>query len=103
MKKIYVGNLPFSTTESELRALFAPHGTVHSVVLITHPSGDLPRGFGYVEIDDECVADAIQALNGYVMSGRRLMVNEARPRVVGSNRKRTRRNVAVGNTTEGGW
>jgi RNA recognition motif-containing protein len=102
MKKIYVGNLPFTATESDVRALFSPHGVVHSISLATHRSGDLPRGFGHIEIDDEAAAGAIQALNGYTMSGHRLMVNEARPPVNGSSRTRNRCNGTNGNATEGG-
>ena len=81
MKKIYVGNLPFSATESRLRELFSPHGEVFSVTVMTHPSGDLPRGFGYVEIEDSGLEAAVTALNGHQWDGRRLMVNEARARI----------------------
>ncbi len=77
MKKIYVGNLPFSATEDQIRALFSKHGTVQSVALITDRDTGRPRGFGFVEIDDAGMAAAIKALNGYEMDGRALKVNEA--------------------------
>lgn len=82
MKKLYVGNLPFSTTEAGLKELFAVHGDVYRVSLAKHPTGTLPRGFGFVEMDDAGVAAAIAALNGSHWNGHRLMVSEARPRIV---------------------
>ncbi|MCP4546276.1 MAG: RNA-binding protein [bacterium] len=80
MKKIYVGNLPFSATEDEVRDLFGQHGTVHSVALITDRETGRPRGFGFVEVDDDALEPAISALNGYDMGGRPLRVNEAQDR-----------------------
>jgi RNA recognition motif-containing protein len=77
MKKLYVGNLPFTATESEVRALFEKHGDVASVALINDRETGRPRGFGFVEIEDSGMAKAIQALNGHEMDGRTLMVNEA--------------------------
>lgn len=77
MKKIYVGNLPFSATESQVKELFSKHGTVNSVALITDRETGRPRGFGFVEIDDAGLAAAIKALDGYEMDGRALKVNEA--------------------------
>jgi len=77
MKKMYVGNLPFSATEDQIRALFSKHGTVASVSLINDRETGRPRGFGFVEIDDNGLAAAIKALNGYEMDGRALKVNEA--------------------------
>jgi RNA recognition motif-containing protein len=79
MKKIYVGNLPFSATEDQVRDLFSQHGTVGSVSLITDRETGRPRGFGFVEIDGS-VEQAISALNDHNMDGRNLKVNEARPR-----------------------
>lgn len=78
-KKIYVGNLPFSATEDELRGLFAEFGSVESASLITDRDTGRPRGFGFVEMSDGA-DDAIAALNGKDMGGRQLNVNEARPR-----------------------
>ena len=80
MKKLYVGNLPFSATEDEVSELFGQHGTVHSVALINDRETGRPRGFGFVEIDDEGLQPAIQALDGYEMGGRALRVNEAQDR-----------------------
>jgi cold-inducible RNA-binding protein len=77
MKKIYVGNLPFSATEEQVRNLFAPHGTVGSVSLINDRETGRPRGFGFVEISDNGLEPALKALNGYEMDGRALKVNEA--------------------------
>jgi len=81
-KKIYVGNLPFSATEDEIRGLFAQYGTVSSVSLITDRETGSPRGFGFVEMEDGG-AEAIQNLDNHSMDGRNLKVNEARPRESG--------------------
>jgi cold-inducible RNA-binding protein len=77
MTKLYVGNLPFSATEAAVRALFAQHGTVESVTLISDRDTGRPRGFGFVEMSNSDAARAIQNLNGYQMEGRALKVNEA--------------------------
>ena len=79
MKKIYVGNLPFSSTEDEIRQLFAQYGTVSSVALITDRDTGAPRGFGFVEME-EGGDEAISALNNLELGGRNLKVNEAKPR-----------------------
>jgi RNA recognition motif-containing protein len=80
-KRIYVGNLPFSTTESDLESLFAQHGAVASVRVITDRETGRSRGFAFVEMGDSNAADeAIRALNGRDMGGRPLRVNEARER-----------------------
>lgn len=78
-KKIYVGNLPFSATEDQVRSLFSEFGSVDSVNLITDRETGQPRGFGFVEMANGA-NEAIQALNQKDMDGRRLNVNEARPR-----------------------
>ncbi|UCH83280.1 MAG: RNA-binding protein [Candidatus Latescibacterota bacterium] len=80
MKRIYVGNLPFSATESEIRELFSAHGTVHEVTLLTDRETGRPRGFGFVQMDDQEAAAAIQALDGTDFGGRNLRVNEAHER-----------------------
>lgn len=77
MSKIYVGNLPFTADEAQVRALFAQHGTVESVSLINDRDTGRPRGFGFVEMSSSDAARAIQALNGTDMGGRALKVNEA--------------------------
>ncbi len=79
-KTIYVGNLPFSASEDEVRELFAAHGDVLSVKLISDRETGRPRGFGFVEMDEDAAAGAIQALDGSTMGGRSLRVNEARER-----------------------
>ena len=79
-QKIYVGNLPFTATDEEVRALFATYGEVHSCALPTDRDSGRPRGFGFVEMDDAVAAQAIGALNGTDFGGRNLTVNEARPR-----------------------
>ena len=78
-KRIYVGNLPFSATDDEIRQLFGEYGTVDSVNLITDRETGRPRGFGFVEMADGG-DEAIEALNQQQMGGRNLTVNEARPR-----------------------
>ncbi len=82
---IYVGNLPFSATEDEIRDLFASHGSVTSVNLITDRETGRPRGFGFVEMDSGG-EEAIEALNQTEMDGRRLNVNTAKPRESRSDR-----------------
>jgi len=77
-KTIYVGNLPFSTTEEEIRELFSQHGNVQSVKLIVDRVTGKSRGFGFVDMDQEGVSAAIDALNGHSIEGRDLKVNEAR-------------------------
>lgn len=81
MLNIFVGNLPFSTREAEIRELFSQHGEVTSVSLITDRETGRSRGFAFVEManDNEGRA-AIQAINGAELGGRNLVVNEARPR-----------------------
>ena len=77
-KKLYVGNLPFSATEQELRDLFSAHGSVDTVNVITDRETGRPRGFAFVEMSEESAAsDAIRALDGNDMGGRPLRVNEA--------------------------
>lgn len=82
-KTIYVGNLAFSTTESEVRTLFEEFGTVHEVKMITDRGTGRFRGFGFVEMDDEEADAAISKLDGVDFSGRTLRVNEARERPAG--------------------
>jgi RNA recognition motif-containing protein len=80
VKNIYVGNLPFSATEEEVRGLFAQYGDVEAVKLISDRETGRPRGFGFVEMDGDGAESAIEALNGFEMGGRSLRVNEAKPR-----------------------
>lgn len=78
---IYVGNLPYSVTEDELQALFAEFGDVDTVNIIMDKYTGRSKGFGFVEMPDSAQADeAIKALNGKVVQGRDIKVNQARPR-----------------------
>ncbi len=77
---IFVGNLPFSASEEEISDLFAPFGEVQAVRLITDRETGRPRGFGFVEMDQEGAHAAIEALNGNEMGGRTLRINEAEER-----------------------
>jgi RNA recognition motif-containing protein len=77
-KKLYVGNLPFSVTEDELRTVFERHGAVGSVNVITDRETGRARGFAFVEMDEASSADeAMRALDGSDLGGRSLRVNEA--------------------------
>jgi len=80
LKTIYVGNLPFNISEDEIRELFAQHGDVQSVKLITDRETGRPRGFGFIEMEDDAAQSAISALDGTDFGGRTLRVNEARDR-----------------------
>jgi RNA recognition motif-containing protein len=78
-KNIYVGNLPFTTTADELREAFAQYGTVTKAQVMTDRETGRSRGFGFVEMADGG-DEAIAALNGSLLGGRTLTVNEAKPR-----------------------
>jgi RNA recognition motif-containing protein len=80
MKSIYVGNLPFSATEDEVRGLFGTYGEVLSVKIITDRETGRPRGFAFVEMGDADADAAIEGLADHQMGGRALKINEARPR-----------------------
>ena len=79
-KRIYVGNLPFSATEDDVREVFGQFGSVLNVSLISDRETGRPRGFGFVEMEDADALTAIEALDGTAMGGRNLKINEARPR-----------------------
>jgi RNA recognition motif-containing protein len=81
MKNLYVGNLPHSTTEAELRNLFEAHGAVEKITLVTDRDTGRSRGFGFVEMANASEADkAIATLNGTDLGGRTLTINEAKPK-----------------------
>jgi len=83
-KKLYVGNLPFTSTEEDLRSVFERHGSVDSVNVITDRETGRPRGFAFVEMSEESAAtDAIRALDGSDLGGRSIRVNEAQDRRTG--------------------
>jgi RNA recognition motif-containing protein len=80
-KKLYVGNLPYDVTDSDLQSMFEPHGRVQSAQVIMDRDTGRSKGFGFVEMDsDEDAKAAIAAVNGQDLNGRALTVNEARPR-----------------------
>ncbi len=80
-KKLYVGNLPYSATEADVRALFEQVGEITEVALITDRETGRPKGFGFVEMaTEEAAQEAIKRFNGYTLDKRNLTVNEARPR-----------------------
>jgi len=81
MKNIYVGNLSFGASEESVRVLFETHGTVNRVNVCTDRDSGQPRGFGFVEMENDGEGDkAIAAMNGVNLDGRALNVNEARPK-----------------------
>ena len=80
MTKLYVGNLPFTATEDSVRTLFAAHGTVEKVSLITDRDTGRPRGFAFVEMSNADASRAMQELNGKDFDGRALKVSEAQDR-----------------------
>jgi RNA recognition motif-containing protein len=81
--KLYVGNLPFTATEDGVKALFAAHGTVEKVSLISDRDTGRPRGFGFVEMSNADASRAMQALNGKDFDGRSLKINEAQDKAGG--------------------
>ncbi|HKX74534.1 MAG TPA: RNA-binding protein [Acidimicrobiia bacterium] len=97
--KIYVGNLPFSTTNRDLEELFSPFGTVESAQVVTDRDSGRSRGFGFVEMADADARRAITELAEKDIDGRRLTVNEARPRPQGGGDRRNDRS----RSRSGGW
>ncbi|MFZ2656895.1 MAG: RNA-binding protein [Victivallales bacterium] len=83
MKVLYVGNLPFTATEEEVRAMYSEFGTVNSVKIIKDKETGRSRGFCFVEMDDDAALKAIDGTNGKDFSGRSLRVNEAREKTEG--------------------
>jgi RNA recognition motif-containing protein len=84
-KKIYVGNLPFTSSEAELKTVFGRHGTVDSVNIIMDRDTGRPRGFAFVEMEEaSAAADAIRALDGSDLGGRNIKVSEAQDRRAGA-------------------
>lgn len=79
-KKMYVGNLPFQSTEDDIQNLFKQYGKVESVNLITDRETGRSRGFAFVEMSDDAAKEAMDNLDGTEFEGRNLKINEARPR-----------------------
>lgn len=90
-KKLYVGNLPFSSTEEDLKTLFSDYGTVVSTKVVTDRDTGRSRGFGFVEMDsDEAAVSAISNVNESDYNGRRIVVNEAVDKRPPSNQQHNR-------------
>ncbi len=88
MNRLYVGNLPYRTTEEELREAFEAHGEVVDVNIIKDRMSGVSKGFGFVEFGTDAEAKAaMEALNGTQFGGRTLRVDEARPRNDGGGRR----------------
>ena len=85
-KKIYVGNLAYGATETQVRELFEQHGTVESIAWITDRETGKFRGFAFVEMEESSANAAIKSLNNQLIDGRELRVNEAKPRTDNRNR-----------------
>jgi cold-inducible RNA-binding protein len=86
-KKLYVGNLTYAVTHSDLQDWFTPFGTVHSAQVIQDREMGRSKGFGFVEMGTDAQAlAAIQGLNDHEHDGRRLVVSEAKPRVAQTTR-----------------
>ena len=79
-KTLYVGNLPWGTTENDLMDAFRSHGSVISSRIITDKETGRSRGFGFVEVDDSDADQMVAAMNGSEFGGRQVVVNEAKPR-----------------------
>lgn len=79
-KTLYVGNIPWSTNEDKLAQLFSQYGKVLGCRIIIERATGRSRGYGFVEVSDEDAAGIIEKTNGYEIDGRRLVVNEAKPR-----------------------
>ena len=93
-KKLYIGNLPYSVTETALREMFTPVGVVDTVSIITDRDTGRPKGFAFVEMtDDDAAKQAISQVNGKTLDSRSITVAEARPQVQRSG----------GAGSSGGW
>lgn len=80
-KKLYVGNLPYNTSEDDLRELFSPLGEITDLAVITDRYTGQSKGFAFVEMSSDQAADeAVAKFNGYALGSRQIVVNEARPR-----------------------
>lgn len=89
MKKLYVGNLPYSVTKEDLKEMFSEYGSVSETFLIEDRAAGRSKGFGFVEMEDDSEADkAIKEMDGKSIQGRNIRVNEAQPR--GERRPRGR-------------
>ena len=80
VKTLYVGNIPWATSEEDLKKAFAEHGEVIGCRIITERGTGRSRGYGFVEVNDEEMEYMMEKMNGMELEGRRLVVNEAKPR-----------------------
>jgi RNA recognition motif-containing protein len=87
-KSLFVGNLPWSATEDELKAKFEEHAKVLAARIVTDKFSGRSKGFGFVEVDDADAEKAISAMNGQKIGDREIVVNEARPKTERSDRPR---------------
>lgn len=102
--KLYVGNLPYSTTDADLNELFAQYGTIVSATVIMDRDSGRSKGFGFVEFEaDDAAKAAIEALNGKENGGRNLVVNEARPREERPRRDDSRGGNGGGSFRQRSW
>lgn len=90
MKTIFVGNLPWSATESELQTIFSQFGEVVSARIVTDKFSGRSKGFGFVDMEDEAADKAIQGMAGYKLKDRELTVNEAKPKSADGGRRDSR-------------
>ena len=88
--KLYVGNLPYDTTENDLRELFAKHGEVLSVAVVEDRDTGRSRGFAFVEMETQAANAAMSALSGTMLGDRSLTINEAKPRATSTRRESAR-------------
>ena len=106
-KRIFVGNLSYQTTESDLTTLFEQAGEVESASIITDRDSGRSKGFAFVEMNNEAADKAITQFNGAELNGRALTVNEARPREERSNNRGGsnggRRGFGGGSNDRGGY
>jgi RNA recognition motif-containing protein len=79
-KTLYVGNIPWSTKEPDLEQFFSQYGEVLECRIITERATGRSRGYGFVEVNDDCLDDILEKTNGVELEGRKLVVNEAKPR-----------------------
>lgn len=79
-KTLYVGNIPWSTKEPELEEFFSQYAEVLECRIITERATGRSRGYGFVEVNDDCLEDILEKTNGVELEGRKLVVNEAKPR-----------------------
>ncbi len=91
VKTLYVGSLPWSTTEEELRAKFEEHVPVVAARIVTDKFSGRSKGFGFVEVEDADAEKAISSMNGQKIGDREIVVNEARPKRERSDRPRRSR------------